>query len=332
MNGDLPLPYLTLPIVSVCQLRCKYCNKDGSGEAYGAPYKYADLNEIFRIVRAAYNIGIRKFRITGGEPLLHPSISMLLQELSKFNDAHITVNTNGMTTKEIDKNISKGPGNTSYIVSLDTLKESVFDEIVGRNGAFHVVLNSIERLSKNGVLKRINMVVTKNNDTEIFDLIDFCRTIGCDLKISDIASPANINSPLESSYTSLEEVESALIKNSDYRIQHNYSKYYGIPQTIYSIDGVRVTVKNSKKGSMHSVSGPCQSCSHFPCEEGLYFIYANCDGTYSACRKKCYSVNEKGGIENTLARMASQLGEIQRVCPTYLKNNIAIQMGKLQEL
>ena len=49
MNSVPPLPYLTLPIVSVCQLRCEYCNKDGSGEAYGAPYKYADLDEVLRI-------------------------------------------------------------------------------------------------------------------------------------------------------------------------------------------------------------------------------------------------------------------------------------------
>ena len=287
---------------------------------------------LLRITQAAYNIRIRKYRITGGEPLLHPGISVLLQKLSQFNDALITLNTNGMTTKKVNKNISKGPGNTSYIVSLDTLREGIFNKIVGRSGAFRAVLSNIDRLSKKGVLKRINMVVEKNNITEIFDMIDFCRAMGCDLKVSDIADPSDINSPLGINYVSLEEVEETLSKNSDHQIQHNYSKYYGIPQTIYSINGVNVTVKNSNKGSTHSVSGPCQSCSHFPCEEGLYFIYANCDGTYSACRKKGYLVNETGSIENTLTKMTNQLRTVQRICPTYIRNGIAIEMGRLQEL
>jgi molybdenum cofactor biosynthesis enzyme MoaA len=334
MEKDIPLPYITFPITSVCQLRCAYCNKDGSGEAFDSGVKFVSPNEIERIASIAHDTGIRKIRITGGEPLLHPHIERILLNLSKLSDVKISLNTNGLFIDRLKNLLSSPPNNIKYIVSLDTLDRNKFKIIAGRStgkwGDIRRVFESISVLQEKKVLQRINMVLTKDNFDEVLSMVDFCRANNCDLKISDIAEPSDMRSSLETSYVAIDKWEAKLDEMCDFKIKHEYSKFYGIPQTVYSIDGVRVTVKNSSHGATHSIDGPCQSCSHYPCEEGLYFIYANCNGTFSACRKKGYLMTENG--KNTkviLHEMQNQLKETHRSNIAVIKRSLPIKLSDI---
>ena len=98
---------------------------------------------------------------------------------------------------------------------------------------------------------------------------------------------------------------------SDFKIagevmEHGYSNDFGIPSKIYDVDGVSVTIKNSKNGARYNLSEECGSCEYFPCNEGLYFISSLPDGRFSGCRFDKVHVatsNRREGLELIMKKL-----------------------------
>ena len=276
-------PYVGFPITPHCCFECLYC-KDG-GES-GREAELLSENFVVETASMAYDLGTRKFRLTGGEPFMHPELGDILYRLSEFNGVDITVNTTGIPLIDRQGILSSTPPNVSFVVSLDSLNESTFN-IVRQSSVpavFARVMSSIKDLSHRGVLKRLNMVVTKENSDEVFRIIDFCRSLGCDLKISDVASNSGSYKDHETIFTPIDRIEAKLEEASRLISLHEYSQAFGIPCKIYDINGVKVTVKNSKNGARYNLEAQCGSCENFPCHEGLYFISAQSSGSFSGCR------------------------------------------------
>jgi molybdenum cofactor biosynthesis enzyme MoaA len=295
------VPFVSFPIVNACNFRCVYCGS--GGEAAGAEADVTDLSLIQEIVSLALRRGVRKFRLTGGEPFLHHDIDNILSYFSDLG-RYTLVNSNGsMVTKH--KEVLGGlRENLRFAVSLDTLQQDTFERIAG-NRCLCDVIEGIEYLKSQNLLLRLNMVVGNYNCDEVFDVIQFCREVRCDLKLLDIVSVPTPYDERESYYTDLGAIESELRARCDEIYSHEYTRGFGTPCFRYRMGETFVTVKSSAKGSHYDReegSGICGNCDYYPCHEGLYDIFALADGRLCSCRwsEQQTSETQEGQIESLI--------------------------------
>lgn len=276
------MPFLSFPITKSCNFRCIYCGI--GGEATASLNKHISLSIIIPIVEKAVALGVTKFRITGGEPFLHPQIIDILQWFSDHG-YYTLVNTNGSLITKYSEELSRMRKNLRFAVSLDTLQPEKFAEI-SCNDCLHNVLSGIECLSQLGLLLRCNMVVGKRNIDEVYPMISFCQSHSCDLKLLDIVSVPLPYGERSDFYQEVISLERQLKQDCDEVYTHEYSRSFGTPCYRYRFGNTYVTVKNSRVGSHYDMTsnGICKKCKYFPCHEGLYDIFALSDGRLCSCR------------------------------------------------
>lgn len=161
--------YLRLSITDRCNLRCLYCMPD-EGVNFVSHDEILSYEEMLHLVKVSVGSGIRKVRLTGGEPLVRKNFVSFLERLSSLEDLkEISITTNGVLLKEYAAAIRQC-GICRINVSLDTLNPERFFRITRRD-LFHRVWEGIEeaeRLSFNPI--KINVVAMKGiNDDEILD-------------------------------------------------------------------------------------------------------------------------------------------------------------------
>ena len=280
--NDGVLPFITFPLLKTCNLRCAYCGT--GGELSASMRSEWLLQDLLQRIPQAYAFGFRKFRLTGGEPLLYRHFDTVLSALDQLDGVYIHLNTNGTFVRRHRDVFASSSAQLHVAVSLDSLLEEKFDSIVGRPGYFEQTIHGIQYLADIGRLLRLNMVVTNRNADEIREIIAFCRTLGCHLKLLDVVSVPLPYGHRNDIHVSLTPVESFLMEEADDIEFHEYARAFGTPCRIYVVNGVRVTVKNTWNGSRYDVSGICRGCPYFPCHEGLYDVFALPDGRVVGCR------------------------------------------------
>ncbi len=157
---------LRIAVTMRCNLRCIYCHREGqSGEE-----EEMSPEEIVEIAKAFYDLGIKKVKITGGEPLLRKDICDIVSEMPPFQEVSVT--TNGVFLSDMAEEL-KESGLSRVNVSLDSLREDVYKYITG--GDVKKVIEGIERACEVGLTPvKINMVVMKGlNDDQIGEMMDF---------------------------------------------------------------------------------------------------------------------------------------------------------------
>lgn len=160
--------YLRLSITDRCNLRCRYCMP-----ASGVPQKQHDdilrYEEMLQIVAAAAALGVRKVRVTGGEPLVRKGVISFLRQLSTVAGIEeIALTTNGMLLRQLAGELKKA-GVKRINVSLDSLQEDRFSEIT-RGGSLQQVLDGLTEAERQGLKLKLNTVLMRGiNDDEIFD-------------------------------------------------------------------------------------------------------------------------------------------------------------------
>jgi cyclic pyranopterin phosphate synthase len=163
------LNYLRISITDRCNLRCFYCMPRKRISLIPAD-EILTYEEILRITRLAVNYGMRKIRITGGEPLLRKGIIQFVRSLSKIKGIEdITLTTNGVLLKQYISELADA-GLRRVNVSLDSLRPERYKQITGEDYLSHVWdgIKETERVGLNPI--KINMVVIKGiNDDEILD-------------------------------------------------------------------------------------------------------------------------------------------------------------------
>ena len=276
------LPYLTFPLTTSCIFRCAYCGKGGETTASHEPMVAYEF--VVSRTLQAYDYGIRKFRLTGGEPTLHKRFGDLLAFFGGFEDTYLLVNTNAALIKKRRDLLTYANENVYFAASLDSLDRDNFDRISGTSGYFDDVVDGIKMLADRGNLLRINMVVNHWNVHEVFPMIDFCRDLGCHLKLLDVVSVPIPYRDWDALHVCTDSLEDELAEHADSVESHQYARSFGTPCTIYTIVGVRVTVKSTSHGSRYDVGGICKECPYFPCHEGLYDLFLLPDGRLCGCR------------------------------------------------
>lgn len=165
--------YLRISITDLCNFRCVYCMPEKGVEKL-CHSEILTPERIQEIVQEYTKLGIRKVRITGGEPLVRKGvvdICRLIKEIPEIEELCLT--TNGFLLEEFADDLKKA-GVDRYNVSLDTLDENKFRKIT-RNGDLKKVLRGIQKLQQIGYKNtKINVVLIKNfNDDEIEKFVSF---------------------------------------------------------------------------------------------------------------------------------------------------------------
>ncbi|MBW2065771.1 MAG: GTP 3',8-cyclase MoaA [Deltaproteobacteria bacterium] len=167
--GHKPINYLRLSVTDRCNLRCVYCMPE-EGIDFLPHSNILTYEEMLHLVKLSTRGGIRKVRLTGGEPLVRKGFIGFLEKLCEIEELEeITLTTNGVLLKEYAQAL-KECGVCRLNVSLDTLKPERFYQITGRD-CFDKVWEGILEAEKCGFSPlKINVVAIRGlNDQEILD-------------------------------------------------------------------------------------------------------------------------------------------------------------------
>lgn len=296
------MPFCTFPLTKKCNFKCIYCGY--GGELSASMEESQDFNTLVERIFTAHKLGVRKFRFTGGEPFLYPHIEKLIKLFNELG-AYLLINTNGSMVENFKHIFNDIQSNIHFAVSFDTNNPEKFDKISGTKNMYERVKRGIEIINNSGRLLRLNMVVTTENKDEIFDIVDYCSQLGCNLKLLDVVSVPLPYGKRENLHVPFIELEDELGRISDRIIDHQYARSFGTPCKIYYYKGVAITVKSTWNGSRYDIKGICNGCEYFPCHEGLYDIFNLPDKRVVGCRWSEESVVEAENFEGQLESMAN---------------------------
>ena len=185
-NYGRTISYLRLSVTDLCNLRCRYCMP----EAGVCKKRHEDMlteDEMVTAVTAAAQLGIRKLRITGGEPLVKKNILSICRRTAAVPGIdEVCVTTNGVLLKDFAENLKKS-GVKRLNISLDTLNGEKFRRIT-RGGNLQAVLSGIDAALSAGFRKiKINAVLMGGlNDDEINELAQLTMKQSVDVRFIEL--------------------------------------------------------------------------------------------------------------------------------------------------
>jgi cyclic pyranopterin phosphate synthase len=188
---DRVIDYLRLSVTDRCNLRCRYC-APMAGRRRLARREVLTYEELLRLSRAAVYAGIRKIRITGGEPLVRKGIIDFCRRLSVIEGLRdIALTTNGILLKEMAAPLFEA-GIRRINVSLDTLRPERFQTITGSDRLTDV-LDGLETASRVGFTPiKLNVVVLRGiNDDEIPSLAELTLNNPCHVRFIELMPVAH---------------------------------------------------------------------------------------------------------------------------------------------
>lgn len=197
--------YLRISVTDRCNYRCIYCMpKDGIN--WKPMNEILSFEEIVDFVKVAASLGIRKIKLTGGEPLVRKGVQDLVAMLKSVNGVdEISLTTNGSLLETYGKQL-KDAGLDRITISIDTLKRDKF-KLITRLGDLDDVISGVKMLNQLGFEKsKINTVVMKGiNDDEILDLVDFAKEVGFDIRFIELM-PTDLIDDWKAHFISIEEI------------------------------------------------------------------------------------------------------------------------------
>ncbi len=204
--------YLRVSVTDRCDFRCVYCMSENM--TFLPKKDLLTLEELDRLCSAFVEKGVRKLRITGGEPLVRRNVMQLFKDLSRHLATgaleELTVTTNGSQLARYADELA-GHGVRRINVSIDTLKADKFKAIT-RWGDLDKVLAGMAAAQKAGLDIKLNMVALKGvNDDEIDDMIRFAHGEGYDLTMIETMPLGDIDGDRTDQYLPLSRVRADLM-------------------------------------------------------------------------------------------------------------------------
>lgn len=253
-----PLRDLRLSVIETCNFRCPYCMPEDSvpDELLGAQNRMS-FAEIETVARSFIKHGVRKIRLTGGEPLLRKNLPQLVAQLktiSGLQDLALTTNGSLLAAQAL---ALKHAGLDRITVSVDALDADIFKQMSGGRGDITTVLNGIEAAKKAGFTQiKINCVVQRGiNEAQMLPLLDYCLQQGHVLRFIEFMDVGSCNNWQPAQVFSVQEMH-ALIA-SKYSLQ-------ALGKSVPGEVAERYAVKNTagEVGFIASVSKPfCGDCN-----------------------------------------------------------------------
>lgn len=278
-NFGRDIHYLRLSVTDLCNLRCKYC-MPSTGIKQLRHEDILSVEEIESIVKASAKCGIRKVRITGGEPLVRRGIMDICERMSNVEGIEeVCMTTNGVLLKKYAKDLKKA-GVDRLNISLDTLNPDKYAEIT-RGGDLNDVLDGMKYAEEAGFTNlKINIVLVGNyNDDEINNFVELTRYKNVQIRFIELMPIGQCKSWSKDTFISAETV---LTKVKDLKAVNTE----GVA-TIYKLDGAKGSVGLIRPMSSHF----CPTCNR---------IRVTADGKLKACLHSDVEVMLKGLEEEKL--------------------------------
>lgn len=196
--------YLRISITDLCNLRCRYCMKE-EGIVQREHKDMMSFEEIIRFVKVASEHGIRKVRITGGEPLVKKDVISLLQQISQIEGIdELCITTNGTLLKQYASSLKQA--HVSCVnISLDTLQSEKYTYMT-RGGHIQDVKDGLLEALKYFDKVKINVVYMQGfNDDELDDFISLTKTYPIDVRFIELM-PIGEAKTYSHYYASLQDV------------------------------------------------------------------------------------------------------------------------------
>lgn len=256
---ERPIRDLRISVTDRCNFRCTYCMPK---EIFGDDYPFLpkqellSFEEISRVARLFASLGVKKLRLTGGEPLLRrdlPALVGMLTEIEGIEDIGLT--TNGLLLKQYAQPLYD-QGLRRINISLDALDPELFARMNGRGIKPALILENIKHARDIGFQIKVNMVVQKGlNDQEILPMAAYFKDQGIMLCFIEFMDVGNDNGwRIERVVTKKEMYEQLA---SSYELEPVEQHYYGEVAKRY-----RHRDNGAEVGFITSVSESfCSSCT-----------------------------------------------------------------------
>ena len=256
---DRPLLDLRISVTDRCNMRCRYCMPREHFDENHEFLPKEDIlrfEEIVRVVLALLPHGLRKVRLTGGEPLLRRNLSELVRQLRACSDElDIAITTNGLLLeKHLESLIDAGL--TRATISLDALDETTYQSMGDTDATPKIVLKAIDKAQRMGLPLKINAVVKKDvNDNQLVDLVKTFGPRGIPIRFIEYMDVGSTND------WNLDQVVTAeSMRNS---LEQEFGALHADPAK-HASDVARIysTEDGWKIGFIESISNPfCGDCS-----------------------------------------------------------------------
>jgi cyclic pyranopterin phosphate synthase len=193
-----PLRELRISVIDRCNFRCTYCMPADSLNGRGIFLPLVKLltdHEIEDLIKTFVELGVRKIRITGGEPLVRPGLPGLVERLAAIPELEdIALTTNGVMLPRLAEDLAQA-GLGRITVSLDTLDETVLDHMSGGKAHLGQILDGIAAAESAGFRQlKINTVVQRGiNDHTIMDLLEYFRGSVHKVRLIEFMDVGNCN-------------------------------------------------------------------------------------------------------------------------------------------
>ena len=263
-----PITYLRVSVTDRCDFRCVYCMSEHM--SFLPKADLLSLEELDRVCSAFVARGVRKLRLTGGEPLVRRGIMTLFKSLSRHLGTgalnELTLTTNGSQLVKYAAEL-KDHGVRRINVSLDTLDPDKFRAIT-RWGDLAQVMAGIDAAQKAGLAVKINAVALKGvNEGEFPALIDWAHGRGMDLTLIEVMPLGDVGEGRLDQYLPLSIVRARL------------SERYGLTDIEHSTGGPARYMRVAETGGRLGFITPmthnfCESCNR---------VRLTCTGTLYMC-------------------------------------------------
>jgi cyclic pyranopterin phosphate synthase len=262
------MTYLRVSVTDRCDLRCLYCMSEHM--TFLPKAEVLTLEELDRLASAFVTLGVRKLRLTGGEPLVRKGFMTLVAGLSRHLRSgaldELTLTTNGTRLAQYARDLA-GHGVRRINVSLDTLQPELFRRLT-RGGDLSAVVAGIDAALDAGIAVKINTVALKaDNAAELPELIQWAHARGCDLTLIETMPLGEVDQDRTDQFLSLKDVRREL------------SSFWTLNDSDHATGGparyVRVAETGGRLGFITPLSHNfCDTCNR---------VRLTCTGTLHTC-------------------------------------------------
>ena len=187
---DRVVDYLRVSVTERCNFRCQYCMPE-KPFSWVPKENLLSFEELFEFIKIAIDEGVKKIRITGGEPLLREDLDAFIKMIYDYkNDIDLSMTTNAYLLKGVAQGL-KDAGLKRINVSIDSLKPEVAQKIAGKD-VLKNVLEGVEEACRVGLKVKVNMVPMKGmNEEEILDVLEYAKKRDMDIRFIEYMENAH---------------------------------------------------------------------------------------------------------------------------------------------
>ena len=248
---ERPILSLRITLTNRCNVNCLYCHHDGMVKSKDE----MTADELYTICKIAKKIGVKKIRLSGGEPLLKKDIVEIVEKIASLDFKDISMTTNGILLEKYAQDL-KDAGLDRVNVSLDTLNRETFEFITKKDYLEDAKKGILKAVEVGLYPVKINMVIMKDiNQNEIDDMFKFCKENDIVLQLIELIESENCDDDKfsEDYHYKLDDIEKELADIADdvreRKFMQGRKKYYiggGEIEVVKPVDNAKFCAKCSR--------------------------------------------------------------------------------------